>query len=77
MEKGIQNTLPGMEEHATRISAYSWEMRTAINELSYEERLELVDQLHDKHARGEITEEAFDDGIMVMLPEINFSDLNQ
>jgi len=77
MEKGIQNTLPGMEGYATRISAYTWEMREAINELSYEERLILVDQLHDRHIRGEITEEAFEDGIIVMLPEINFSEINQ
>jgi len=75
MEKGIQDTLPGMEDFATRISAYSWEMRQEINELSYSERIELADQLHDKHLRCEITDEAFDDGIMVILPEINFSDL--
>ncbi len=77
MEKIIQDTLPGMESYATRVSAYTYEMREAIRELSYEERLQLVDELHDKHVLGEISEEAFDDGIMVILPEINFSEFDQ
>jgi hypothetical protein len=66
-----------MESYATRVSAYTYEMREAIRELSYEERLQLVDELHDKHVLGEISEEAFDDGIMVILPEINFSEFDQ
>ena len=77
MEKSIQDTLPGMESYATRVSAYTYEMREAIRELSYEERLQLVDELHDKHVLGEISEEALDDGIMVILPEINFSEFDQ
>jgi hypothetical protein len=77
MEKIIQDTLPGMESYATRVSAYTYEMREALRELSYEERLRLADQLHDKHVNGEVSEEAFSDGIMAILPEINFSEFDQ
>lgn len=76
MGNEIQDTLPGFESFATRVSAYSWEQRQQINELSYEERLALSDDLHDQYCRGEISEEAFRDGVITFLPEITFDDLS-
>ena len=76
MGNEIQDTLPGLEEFATRVSVFTWEQRREISELSFEERLAMSDDLHDQYSRGEISGEAFRDGVITFLPEISFDDLS-
>lgn len=76
MGNEIQDTLPGLEEFATRVSVFTWEQRREISELSFEERLAMSDDLHDQYSRGEISDEAFRDGVITFLPEISFDDLS-